>query len=201
MNILIVDDHPMITEYLREVAGRAFAHAAVRIEANLEEALNAARTGPCDLVLLDLGLPGHGGLDSLLCFRKQHPQLRVAVVSADEDPASVRGAHAAGAAGYIPKTTKPQVVVSALRLIAEGGRYFPPDALAGPAPRTPQSRLTARERQVLALLLKGYTIGRVAKELDIAPGTAKQHAIAVYAAYDVSSRADLILAARDGAAA
>ena len=201
MNILIVDDHPMITEYLSGAAAKAFEGALVRAVDGLDAALAAARGRAFDMVLLDLGLPGCGGIESLLRFRKTHPDLRVVVVSADEDPASVRGAHAAGAAGYILKTTKPQVLVSALRLIAEGGKYFPPDAMSGPAPRSPESRLTAREREVLGLLLKGHTIAQVAKQLDIAPGTAKQHAIAVYAAFDVSSRADLILSARHSAAA
>jgi len=201
MNILIVDDHPMIAEYLSGAAAKAFEGALVCAVDDLDGALAAARGSVFDLVLLDLGLPGYGGIESLLRFRKAHPDLRVVVVSADEEPTSVRGAHAAGAAGYIVKSTKPKVLVSALRLIAEGGKYFPPDAMTGPDQGTPESRLTARQRQVMVLLLKGQTIGQVAKQLDIAPGTAKQHAIAVYAAFDVSSRADLILSARRSAAA
>jgi len=201
MNVLIVDDHPMITEYLSGAVVKAFEGAVVRTAVDLAGALAAARGHAFDLVLLDLGLPGYGGVESLLRFRKAHPQLRVVVVSADEDPTSVRGAHAAGAAGYVLKSTNPKVLVSALRLIAEGGKYFPPEAMTSPAPRAPESRLTAREREVLALLLKGYTIGQVAKHLGIAAGTAKQHAIAVYAAFDVSSRADLILSAKHSAAA
>jgi len=201
MNILIVDDHPMVTEYLSGAAAKAFEGAVVRAVGDLDGALVAARGGAFDLVLFDLGLPGYGGIESLLRFRKAHPKLRVVVVSADEDPTSVRGVHAAGAAGYILKSTNPKVLVSALRLIAEGGKYFPPEAMTGPAPRTPESRLTARERQVLALLLKGYTFAQVAKQLDIAAGTAKQHAIAVYAAFDVSCRADLILTAKHSTAA
>ncbi|MEO8718480.1 MAG: response regulator transcription factor [Burkholderiales bacterium] len=201
MKILIVDDHPMIAEYLRGAAAKAFAGAEIQAAGDLAGALAAARGCAFDLVLLDLALPGFGGIESLLRFRKAHPQMRVAVVSADEDPATVRSAFAAGAAGYISKSTKPKVVMSAMRLIADGGEYFPPEAMTGPEPRTPESRLTAREREVLGLLLKGRTIGEVANELGIAAATAKQHAIAVYAAYDVSSRADLILTARHSAAA
>lgn len=201
MNILIVDDHPMITEYLSGAVVKAFEGAQVRTAVDLPGALAAASGHAFDLVLLDLGLPGYGGIDSLLRFRKAHPRLRVVVISADEEATSVRAAHAAGAAGYILKSTNAKLLVSALRLIAAGGKYFPPEAMTSPAPRTPESRLTAREREVLALLLKGHTIAQVAKQLGIAPGTAKQHAIAVYAAFDVSSRADLILSARRSAAA
>jgi len=198
-HIAILDDEPDITQLLATyLAASGFRVTQLHNGAGLMELMASATP---DLVLLDLGLPGYGGIESLLRFRKAHSDLRVVVVSADEEPTSVRGAHAAGAVGYIVKSTKPKVLVSALRLIAEGGKYFPPDAMTGPDQGTPESRLTARQRQVLVLLLKGHTIGQVAKQLDIAPGTAKQHAIAVYAAFDVSSRADLILSARRRAAA
>jgi DNA-binding NarL/FixJ family response regulator len=161
-----------------------------------------------DLVLLDLGLPGCGGIDSLLRFRKAYPDARVVVVSAESGEGSIRRALAAGAMGYIPKTSGPKVVVSALRLVAEGGRYIPPEALA-PEPEAaarlaggcadamllPDSRLTGRQRDVLGRLLKGRTIGQIAKDLDIAEATAKHHVLAVYAAFGVSSRADLLFTA------
>jgi DNA-binding NarL/FixJ family response regulator len=168
------------------------------------------------MVLLDLGLPGCGGIESLLRFRKAFPEPRVVVVSAENDQAMIRGALAAGAMGYIPKTSGPTIVVSALRLVAEGGRYIPPEALA-PEPEAtdgrpgrhakakllPESRLTGRQHDVLVRLLKGRTIGQIAKELDIAETTAKHHALAVYAAFNVSSRADLLASAmrRGGLAA
>jgi DNA-binding NarL/FixJ family response regulator len=120
-------------------------------------------------------------------------------VSANDDTLSVRGALAVGAAGFIPKSSSPTVVVSALRLIAEGGRYIPPEALKPMAGQKhesqPQELLTDRQRDVLARMLKGLSNAQIAKELDITEGTAKQHAHAVYAAFGVSSRADLILAA------
>jgi DNA-binding NarL/FixJ family response regulator len=89
--------------------------------------------------------------------------------------------------------------VSALRLIAAGGRYIPPEALEpGPDHQgalDPEASLTDRQRDVLARMLNGRSNAQIAKELDISEGTAKQHAHAVYAAFGVSSRADLILAA------
>ena len=99
--------------------------------------------------------------------------------------------------------------VNALRLVAEGGRYVPPEVLSAeqvPEPpvvnrKTTRGALTERQREVLDQLLQGRTIGEAATELGIAEATAKHHTLAVYAAYGVSSRADLILAAtRRGAA-
>lgn len=195
MNVLIVDDHPMMLEYLAGAVARAFEGVVVRTAGGLDEALRAARGLSFQLVLLDLGLPGCGGIESLLRFRKRFPGARVVVVSATEDHAAIRGALAAGAAGYIPKTAKPKVVVGALRLVAEGGIFVPPEALAGDLKKSPETGLTARQGQVFALLLHGHTVGQIARELGIALTTAKHHAQAVYAAFGVSSRADLIVAA------
>ena len=208
MNVLIVDDHPIVAEYLRGAAGRAIPDAVVRIAGDLETALESMRDAPADMVMLDLGLPGCGGIESLLRFRKSYPDVRVVVVSSEDGTAAIRGALAAGAAGFIPKTAGPKVMVNALRLVAEGGRYIPPEALgeafadltgmprmASARERSPSRRLTGRQREVLKRLLAGATINQIAADLGIAESTAKHHTLAVYAAFRVSSRADLILAA------
>jgi len=201
MNVLIVDDHPIVAEYLRAAAGRAMPEASVRTTNNLEDALDRMSEEPAELVLLDLGLPGCGGIESLLRFRGAYPEARVVVITSEDASIVIRGALAAGAAGFIPKTAGPQVMVNALRLVAEGGRYVPPEVLgAGPdEPAAPSTSapgaLTVRQRELLDQLLKGRTVAQAAHELGIAEATAKHHAQAVYAAYGVSSRADLILAA------
>ena len=199
MNVLIVDDHPMVLEYLSSAVGKALPDAVVRMAGNLPAALDLASEVAMDMVLLDLGLPGCGGIDSLLRFRKAYPDVRAVVVSADDDHASIRGALAAGAAGFILKTASPKVVVNALRLVAEGGRYIPPEALAimpgGIGAPALGEQLTERQRAVLARMLKGRSNAQIGEELGISEATAKQHAHAVYAAFGVSSRADLILAA------
>lgn len=208
MNVLVVDDHPIVAEYLLAAASRAIPDAVVRMAGDLDAALEAMHERPAELVLLDLGLPGCGGIESLLKFRKAYPEARVVVISSDDEMPSIRGALAAGAAGFIPKTAGPKVLVNALRLVAEGGRYIPPELLgedfAGSASRpakrgaqahSPESALTERQREVLERLSRGRTIGQIAKELGIAEATAKHHTLAVYAAFGVSSRADLILAA------
>lgn len=208
MNVLIVDDHPIVAEYLRGAAGRAIPDAVVRLAGDLEAALESMRDSPADMVMLDLGLPGCGGIESLLRFRKSYPDTRVVIVSSEDGSAAIRGALAAGAAGFIPKTAGPKVMVNALRLVAEGGCYIPREALgdafadltsmphtAGARERSPSGKLTDRQREVLKRLLAGATINQIASDLGIAESTAKHHTLAVYAAFRVSSRADLILAA------
>jgi len=195
MNILIVDDHPMMLEYLSGIVGSALPGAEIRTASDVEGALAAAGALLPEMVLLDLGLPGCGGIESLLRFRHQYPAPRVVVVSGEEGQSLMRGAIAAGAAGFIPKTAKPKVVVSALRLVSEGGTYVPPEAIADDLAQTPELGLTDRQREVMRELLRGRTTGQIARELGIAEATAKHHAHAVYAAFGVSSRADFIVAA------
>lgn len=206
MHVLIVDDHPIVAEYLQGAAGRAIPDALVRVAVDLQAALESMQHQPADIVLLDLGLPGCGGIESLLRFRKAFPGTRVVVISGEDERSLIRAALAAGAAGFIPKTSGPKVMLNALRLVAEGGRYIPPEVLEAiddgerAAVRSPgdgahDAALTGRQREVLDRLLQGRTIAQAARELGIAETTAKHHALAVYAAFGVSSRADLILAA------
>jgi DNA-binding NarL/FixJ family response regulator len=125
VNLLIVDDHPVVAEYLRNAAGRAVPDAVVRIAGDLDAAFESMRENPAELVLLDLGLPECGGVESVLRFRKEYPDARVVVISSEDERNAIRGCIALGAAGFIPKTAGPREMVNALRTVAAGGRYIP----------------------------------------------------------------------------
>jgi len=204
MNVLVVDDHPMVLEYLRAAVLRALPGAGVRTAESVAGALEEAGKCPLSLVLLDLGLPGCAGMDSVLRFREAHPAVPVLVVSASTDARSIRAALAAGVAGFLPKSAAVPVLLNALRLVAEGGRYVPPEILGefDPGPRqangagSAQGRLTKRQREVLARMLTGQSNAQIAKALDIEETTVRQHAHAVYYAFGVSTRAELMAAAR-----
>ena len=133
MNVLIIDDHPIVAEYLRNAAGRAIPDAVVRLAGDLDAAFESMRDHPAQLVLLDLGLPGCEGIESVLRFRTGFPDARVVVVSSEDERNAIRGCLALGAAGYIPKSAGPKEMVSALRIVSEGGRYIPPEALGDAA--------------------------------------------------------------------
>jgi len=203
MNVLIVDDHPMVLEYLAAAVAKALPQALVRTAGTLPDALEAAREHDPDLVLLDLGLPGCGGIDSVLRFRKECPETTVLVVSSDDDRDSITGALAVGAAGFVPKSAGPKVLLQALRLVAGGGRYIPPE-LPGEPPvahaegggrRMGEDALTERQRAVLACMLQGLSNAQIGDSLGLAEATVKQHVHAVYHAFGVSTRVDLILSA------
>jgi DNA-binding NarL/FixJ family response regulator len=129
MDVLLVDDHPIIHETLRAIVrslrpGADF-HSQFDLDAGISE---AKRLAQLKLIVLDLGLPGCAGLDSLVKFRKAVPQARIAVISGDGDRERVRAALDEGAVGYLPKTLRPKVMADALRTILDGGVYAPPAA-------------------------------------------------------------------------
>jgi len=184
--VLVVDDHPLVALIMVEQARAAFPGAQVGTAGSVAEAVE--RGDGVDIVMLDLGLPGCTGIEALTRMRAAHPEARVIVVSAIEERPVILAALEAGAAGYIPKTSRPGVVTAALRLIAEGGVYVPAQALKHERADEPIG-LTGRQMEVLRLLARGLGNNEIAQSLRIAKDTVKQHAKAVYAALGVNGRA------------
>jgi DNA-binding NarL/FixJ family response regulator len=199
MDILLVDDHPIIHETLGAVVRSVLPQAQFHAESDLAGGLARARQlKNLELVLLDLGLPGCAGLEALIRFRKTLPRARIAIISATEDHDSVRAALDAGAVGYVPKTSSPKVLADALKLIVHGGTYIPPQAGEGEAPPKKEPKLsdfgiTDRQADVLRLVIKGLTNAEIARELSIAENTVKQHAHAAYRALGVNSRTEVLI--------
>ena len=129
MEVLIVDDDTLIHEVLAAVVRRAFPGWDVAFAIDLEAAFRrVAHHGEPDLALLDLGLPGQSGLDALRRFRGKFPDMPVVVVSAIEERKAIRAALDAGAVGYLPKTLSAQEMLEALKIVAAGDVYVPPQA-------------------------------------------------------------------------
>ena len=195
MQVLVVDDHPMVHEVMPEVLKKAFGETVVHEARDLESALETAgRCKKLDMVLFDLGLPGLSGIEALKRFRKKHPDPKVVIFSASEDRDSILAAFKAGAVGYIPKTYKPREIIAALQLVAAGREYVPSQALAA----SPAHDVNLGERQVtvLRLMLKGLSNRQIAEELDIAESTVKHHTGLIYEALGVASRAEAMAAAQ-----
>ena len=152
-------------------------------------------------MLLDLGLPGCAGLDALTRFRARFPRVPVVVLSADDTAATVRAALAAGARGYIPKTSAPTLMQSAFRLVAAGGIYIPPEALQPASESTPAKPiglaglLSKRQLEVLKCIAQGLANRQIADEFDISENTVKHHTHAVFKALGVATRTEALVAA------
>ena len=129
MKILVVDDHPLIQEALPRVLAKLHEDVEVVSAARFDEALAAARHGDINLILLDLGLPDTDGFAALAQFRQHHPTVPVVVLSATSHREVVLRALEEGAMGFVPKTSRTDILVEALRLVLAGGVYLPPEVV------------------------------------------------------------------------
>jgi len=206
---LVVDDHPLVQRAISETLGELESDCTIRFAGKLSEALVALRdTAPVDLVLFDLTLPDAAGVEGLMALRQRHPDCPVAVISADADAPMILRCLDLGAFGYIPKTLSNDQIHGALRLIASGCVYVPPQALATDQPirmraeglsgKTTDPRslgLTERQSDVLKLLLRGLPNKLICRHLALAEGTVKVHVSAVLRALGVRNRTQAVIAA------
>ena len=127
MRALVVDDHPLIQEAVRNVLLRLEPDAVIELAGDCERGLDLARVGAePDLVLLDLNLPGLSGIRAVKAWRTRYPGIPVVVLSATTDQQTVLAAIGAGAAGFIPKSSTNQVMQNALRLVLGAENTFRP---------------------------------------------------------------------------
>jgi len=204
MDILLVDDHPIIHQVMGIAVRAAVSEATLHTAVNLDDGLLRARELPgLELVLLDLGLPGCCDIQALTRFRNSFPHLTVVVISEVDESRCINAALDAGAKGFIPKTSSAKVMIAAIRLVLDGGSYIPPEArwaaigVSGtPVPAQhfgARARLlTGRQTEVLRLVAKGYHNRQIAKELAVCEGTVKQHLHAAFAALGISSRTQAV---------
>lgn len=209
MKILLVDDHALFREGLKFLLRSLDAALEVAEAGNCAKALEQAATGAYDLVLLDLKMPGVEGLDALAALREAIPTAPLVVLSGVDDPAVVRAAIERGAMGFIPKSSTPEVMLQALRLVLAHGVYLPPTVLetatassvpaaAASPPNVRQavlSSLTPRQMDVLRCVIQGKPNKIIARELDVSEGTVKAHLSSVLRALDARNRTEAVYAA------
>jgi DNA-binding NarL/FixJ family response regulator len=197
MKILVVDDHPLILQALADALPQIAGGLEVLGAIDRDESLLAlARHPDCALVLLDLALPGSHGLDLLVQMRRAHPRVPIVVLSATHDRATVGAALAAGAQGYIAKTSTPKELLDPVRTVHAGGSSVTRDF----ARATPSIGgipgdvlgLTTRQADVLRLLVQGKPNKLICRDLQLSEGTVKVHVSAILKALNVRSRAQAI---------
>jgi two-component system response regulator NreC len=199
IRVLIVDDHAVVRAGLRMLIDSESDMETVGEAGSVRDAIFEARTATPDLVLMDVVMPGESGLSGVPKLLHEHPQLKVLVLSMQDDPRYVREAFAAGAAGYVLKEAADVEVVQAIREVARGGRYVHPElgarmvaAEAEAERRADSDPLSDREREVLRLLAHGYTNQEIAKQLYISVRTAETHRAHVMQKLRLGSRAELV---------
>ena len=200
--IIIVDDHPLFRAALRQtLAGsEGFVVEEAGDLAGLTAALAADRD--CDLVLLDLNMPGAHGFSALLLLRAQgqYPEVPVMIVSAVEDGSVIRGALDLGASGYLGKAAGPAEIRAAIDTVLAGGVVVPEGADAAVADERSAllrrvSSLTPQQVRVLMMLKDGLMNKQIAYELAISEATVKAHVSAILQKLGVDSRTQAVIAA------
>ncbi len=208
--LLICDDHPAIRAAVTYIARELISDIGIVEAGNGTEALRLLeQDAGIDLVLLDLHMPGMSGFDLLPELKRRFPALPVVVLSSDESRATVIDALERGATGYICKSSPTDLLAKFLEHALKGNIALPttvagyaPTAAesgAGPAPfaahKLGDLGLSPRQTDVLSCLLRGMSNKQICRELRLAEGTVKNHAIAIFRALNVSSRAQAVIEA------
>lgn len=202
LRLMLIDDHPLLCEGVAYSLEREPGWAVVAQTGDPFQALRLATEVQPDLVLVDLGLPGGSGLSLIPDLARVRPNLRILVLTASADPRDVMAALRAGAHGYVFKGISGTELRRIVRSVMQGDRYVPPDlaanllrTLADP-PASPLQRLTAREREVLALVAQGHTNLEIARHLSVAEKTVKHHVTQILEKLQVRSRLEAVLVAQ-----
>ena len=195
MKVMIVDDHPLMRIGIASIVNARADMTVVAQAGSGEEAVTLFFKHKPDVTLMDLRLPGMSGVDSIRSIRETHPRARFVVLTTYEGDADIHRALEAGAQGYVIKGMPYQTLVEALQRVHTGGRFLPPPVARTLAARMPNSELSAREQEVLALLAGGKSNKDIASILHIAENTVKSHVSAILLRLNVSDRTEAVVTA------
>jgi len=194
-SVLVVEDHPITRLGIASIVS-AQPDMTVCFQADSgEAAVRAFRQYRPDVTLMDLRLPGMSGVEALRIIRSEDSNARCVVLTTYEGDEDIHQALAAGAAGYVIKAMSYERLVDALRRVHAGGRYLPAPVARSLANRTPNSDLSPREREVLALMVRGKTNKGIADALKISEATVKCHVSVILQRLEVTDRTQAVVAA------
>ena len=196
MKILIVDDHAIVRDGLRRMLA-TLPDVEVVEAAHGRDALALARQERPDLVILDLNLPGLGGLELISRLLLDDRSRRILVLSMHAEPLYAARALDAGATGYLSKNASPDELLEAVRKVAAGGRYVESDiaqavALGGSTAAEPIGRLSTRDLEILRLLAAGKSLAEIAEALGVGYKTVANTCTQIKTKLGLSRTADLV---------
>ena len=197
IRVMIVDDHAMVRKGMA-----MFLKTAPELELVAEVASGEAAVDKCaqvqpDVVLMDLNMPGMGGIEATRTIRQRYPDTQVVVITSFGEEELVQGAIQAGAISYLFKDVSSEHLAEAIRAAYEGERRLAPkamEALIG-ALSCPPARghdLTPREREVLALMVRGLNNTQIAEALYVGRSTVKTHVSSILSKLEVASRVEAV---------
>lgn len=197
--VLIADDHPLFRDALRGAVQRVLPEAQIHVADQVGTLLDLLeREVDPEVLLLDLTMPGAQGFSALVHVRTAWPALPVVMVSARDDPDTVRRALAHGAAAFIPKSADGDTLAHALRTVMRGGRWAPQGVSESPLPVSEAAlarqlgSLTPAQFRVFSLVASGLLNKQIAFELSITEATVKAHMSAVMRKLGVHTRTQAV---------
>jgi DNA-binding NarL/FixJ family response regulator len=202
LRVVLADDHPMFRHGLRQLLEQVAGAEVVAEAADGEDAVTAVRELVPDVVVMDLRMPGLGGVEATRRIVREVPGVHVLVLTMSEDEGSVFAALRAGAAGYVLKGCDGAEFLRAVEAVAGGAALYDgrvagliAHRLAGGSP-TPFPELTSREREVLELIAAGRSNASIARTLFLSEKTVKNNITGIFAKLGVADRAEAIVRAR-----
>ena len=194
IRLLVADDHMVMRMGLVHAANsQADMEVSVEVESG-EEAVEAYRTHHPDVVILDLRMPGMGGLATIRALRKEFPRARIVIFSNYARGEEVYQALKAGAAGFVVKNMNLSQLLDAIRQVHGGERYLPPELAMRMGERT-LSPLSERETEVLTLIAKGQSNKEIAAVLGVTESTVKLHVTNILTKLEVNARTEALVVA------
>jgi len=198
IRVAIADDHPVVRHGIKRILEEEADMAVVAEAANGQELLQKIEQSPCDCVLLDIGMPGRDGLDTLTYLRRSYPKVPVLILSVYPEDQFGPRVLKSGAAGYMNKETACDELVKAIRKVCAGGKYVSPTLaekiasdLAADNNLPPHERLSDREYQVMRLIGSGKTVGQIARELCLSEKTISTHRARILEKMEMKTNAQL----------
>src|SRR6266571_3248370 len=205
--VLLVDDHELVRQGVAAMLLNADGIEVVGEARTGREAIEATRRELPDVILMDVRMPDMDGLEATKKIKEERPRTAVVMLTMHENPAYLREAVRAGAAGYLLKDVSREELVDAIRQVATGGAFIESQMLKGmlsemkpqgPVPAAARN-LTKREREILSLVAEGMSNREIAERLVLSPETVKSHVAAILEKLGVSDRKQAaIYAVRNG---
>jgi len=206
IDVILCDDHALIRRGIRDTLSEASDIQVVGEAGDYGELRSLMRQTPCDVLVLDINLPGRSGLDVLHVLKDEGSPVKVLIVSMyPEDQYAIRALRA-GAFGYVNKGGDPQLIVQAVRTVAQGRKYVTPDiaqmlveSLTTPAAENAHQKLSDREMQTLTLIASGKRLSDIAEALTLSPKTVSVYRARVLEKLGLANNAELtVYAIRNG---
>jgi len=198
IKVLIADDHPIVRQGLRRILEEHLDLKVTREASNAQEAIDFASKGDCDVVVLDIDMPGRSGLDALKTLKARKPKLPVLILSVHPEEQFALRVLKAGASGYLTKEKASEDLVNAIRKASEGRKYVSTtlseilaseQALRGRGPS--HSTLSDREFQVLQMIASGKNVSGIAEEMSLSVKTISTYRVRILEKMGIKNNAEI----------